>query len=130
MEDADRVTLAGAAAVRELVLGQSAFDAEDAFCPPAKTFALAQATLELIDRARAGLAGGTSYSEIDLMPAQSAIAALRSAPTAEQARCTADIARALDRIAPARASAASGRSTQANVPSGDRPQYPADERLT
>ena len=43
LEDADRVTLAGAAAVRELVLGQSAFDAEDAFCAPAKTFALAQA---------------------------------------------------------------------------------------
>ena len=32
LEDADRLTLAGAAAVRELVLGQSAFDAEDAVC--------------------------------------------------------------------------------------------------
>ncbi|HUP05607.1 MAG TPA: V-type ATP synthase subunit A [Caldimonas sp.] len=99
MEDTDRLTLAGAAAMRELVLGQSAFDAEDAFSPPSKTFALAQSTLELIERSRAALARGASYGEIDLMPAQSAIAALRSAPVAEQMRCTADIARALDLIA-------------------------------
>jgi V/A-type H+-transporting ATPase subunit A len=101
LEDADRVTLAGAAAARELVLGQSAFDAEDAFCAPAKTFALAQATLELVERARVALARGTAYAELDLMPAQSAISALRSAPAAEHPRCAADIARALDAIAAA-----------------------------
>ena len=101
LEDADRVTLAGAAAARELVLGQSAFDAEDAFCAPAKTFALAQATLELITRARAALAGGTAYAELDLMPAQSAIAALRSTSAAEHPRCAAEIACALDAIAAA-----------------------------
>ncbi|MGZ5249997.1 MAG: V-type ATP synthase subunit A [Caldimonas sp.] len=99
MEDADRVTLAGAAAVRELVLGQSAFDAEDAFSLPAKTFALAEASLALVDRASTALARGASYSELDLMPAQSAIAALRSAPALEQPRCAADVARALDGIA-------------------------------
>jgi vacuolar-type H+-ATPase catalytic subunit A/Vma1 len=83
------------------VLGQSAFDAEDAFCAPAKTFALAQATLELVERARVALARGTAYAELDLMPAQSAISALRSAPAAEHPRCAADIARALDAIAAA-----------------------------
>jgi len=103
LEDADRVTLAGAAAVRELVLGQSAFDVEDAFCLPAKTFALAQATLELVARARAALAGGAAFAELDLNPAQSAIAALRTAPAAEHPRCGADIARALDAIAARRA---------------------------
>ena len=101
LEDADRVTLAGAAAVRELVLGQSAFDPEDAFCAPAKTFALAHATLALVDRARTALAHGVSYAELDLMPAQSAIAALRSAPAAEHPQRAADIARALDAIAAA-----------------------------
>jgi len=98
MEDADRVTLGGAAAVRELVLGQSAFDAEDAFSSPAKTFALAQATLALVERAGTALSGGRSYSELDLMPAQAAIAALRSAPATEQPGCVAEIVRALDAI--------------------------------
>ncbi len=99
LEDADRVTLAGAAVVRELVLGQSAYDAEDAFCAPAKTFAIAQATLDLVDRARRALSRGVAYDEIDLMPAQRAIAALRSVPVGAHARCAADIALALDRIA-------------------------------
>jgi hypothetical protein len=72
---------------------------EDAFCAPAKTFALALATLELVARARAALARGTAYAELDLMPAQRAIAALRSAPLAEHPRCVADVARALDAIA-------------------------------
>jgi V/A-type H+-transporting ATPase subunit A len=99
LEDTDRVTLAGAAAVRELVLGQSAFDADDAFCAPGKTFALAHATLELVARARAALARGASYAELDLVPVQRAIAALRTAGPAEHPRCTTDIARALDTIA-------------------------------
>jgi V/A-type H+-transporting ATPase subunit A len=99
LEDGDRITLAGAAAVRELVLGQSAFDAEDAFCPLAKTFALAQATLELVARARTALLRGASYAELDLMPAKRAIAALRTAPLEEQAPRAADIARALDAVA-------------------------------
>jgi V/A-type H+-transporting ATPase subunit A len=99
LDDADRVTLAGAAAVRELFLGQSAFEAADANCLPVKTFALAQATLELVDRARAALAGGTVFAELDLNPAQIGIAALRSAPAAEHAQRAADITRALDAIA-------------------------------
>jgi V/A-type H+-transporting ATPase subunit A len=101
LEDADRVTLVGAAWVRELVLGQSAFDLEDAFCAPAKTLALAAAALELEGRARRALAGGAAYTEIDLMPAQRAIAAMRSAPAAEQAQRAAEVARALDAIAAA-----------------------------
>jgi V/A-type H+-transporting ATPase subunit A len=99
LADADRVTLAGAALVRELVLGQSAFDPQDAFCPPAKTFALAQATLEIVARTRLAIARGKAFSEIDLMPVQGAIAALRGAPSADHARCAEDIARALDHIA-------------------------------
>jgi len=98
LEDADRVTLAGAAAVRELLLGQSAFDADDAFCPPPKTFALAQATLELVDRARAALARGATFAELDLVPAERAIAVLRTAPAAESPQRAADVALALAAI--------------------------------
>jgi V/A-type H+-transporting ATPase subunit A len=97
LEDADRLTLAGAAALRELVLGQSAFDPQDAFCPPAKTFALVEATLALVDRARGALARGVAYAEIDLLPAQRAIAALRAA-AAHDAQAAAGVARALDAI--------------------------------
>jgi len=92
------VTLAGAALVRELLLGQSAFDADDAFCAPPKTFALAQATLELVDRARAALARGATFAELDLVPAERAIAALRTAPATESAQRGAEVAQALDAI--------------------------------
>jgi hypothetical protein len=54
----------------------------------------------LVERARTALARGATFSEIDLMPAQRAIAALRSAPVAEHPRCATEIARALDTIAP------------------------------
>jgi V/A-type H+-transporting ATPase subunit A len=49
LEDKDRLLLATAAALREFVLGQSAFDPNDAFSPPAKTFALAEAALRAFD---------------------------------------------------------------------------------
>ena len=99
LEDADRVTLAGAAAVRELVLGQSAFDAEDAFCAPAKTFALAQAALELVARARAALARGVAYAELDLTPAQRRhrVAAQRAAPAEHPSAAPRRLPGALDR---------------------------------
>ncbi|MDP1649273.1 MAG: hypothetical protein Q8M01_13890 [Rubrivivax sp.] len=68
--------------MRELVLGHSAFDVNDAFSPPAKTFALAQAMLAIVGRARAAMDRGVAYAELDLMPVQRALAALRSAPAA------------------------------------------------
>ncbi len=98
LEDADRLTLAGAATVRELVLGQSAFDPDDAFSAPAKTFVLAKAALDLVQRARLALAGGTAFAELDLAPAQRALAALRTAPAAQFEPCAAQVAQALDAI--------------------------------
>jgi V/A-type H+-transporting ATPase subunit A len=98
MEDVDRLTLAGAAAVRELLLGQSAYDPEDAFCPPAKTFALARATLALVDRARAALERGTAFADLDLGAARRAIAALRAAPAAGLDAAQAAVDAALDAI--------------------------------
>ncbi len=82
LEDKDRLLLAAAATVREFVLGQSAFDERDAFSPPAKTFALAAAALQVLDDGQAALARGTAFSELPLAEARRALAALRDAPLA------------------------------------------------
>ena len=80
LEDRDRLLLAVAACVREFVLGQSAFDPDDAFSPPAKTFALANAALRAFDAAAEALAGGTAFADLSFETARRALAALRDAP--------------------------------------------------
>jgi V/A-type H+-transporting ATPase subunit A len=64
LEDGDRLLLSTAAAIREFVLGQSAFDPNDAFSPPDKTFALARAAVDAFDAAAAALAAGTAFTEL------------------------------------------------------------------
>jgi V/A-type H+-transporting ATPase subunit A len=83
LEDADRLLLAAAALVREAVLGQSAFDANDAYSPPAKTHLLARAALDVHAKGREALARGKSFADLELGPARRALAALRDAPPAE-----------------------------------------------
>ena len=83
LEDKDRLLLAAAAAMREFVLGQSAFDPNDAFSPPAKTFALADGALRAFDRGSEALAGGTSFADVSFDGVRRALAALRDAPAPE-----------------------------------------------
>jgi V/A-type H+-transporting ATPase subunit A len=83
LEDKDRLLLAAAAAMREFVLGQSAFDPNDAFSPPAKTFALADGALRAFDRGSEALAGGTSFADVSFDGVRRALAALREAPAPE-----------------------------------------------
>jgi V/A-type H+-transporting ATPase subunit A len=80
LEDQDRLLLAAAAALRELVLGQSAFDANDAASPPAKTLALAAAAIAALDEGREALARGTSFADLGFETVRQTLAALRSAP--------------------------------------------------
>ena len=76
LEDKDRLLLAAAAAMREFVLGQSAFDPNDAFSPPAKTFALADAALRAFDIAAAtALARGLAFADLSLDGVRRALAA-------------------------------------------------------
>jgi V/A-type H+-transporting ATPase subunit A len=84
LEDKDRLLLAAAAAFREFVLGQSAFDANDAFSPPAKTFALAAATLSAFDAGEAALARGTTFDDLRFDDVRRTLAGLRDAPPAER----------------------------------------------
>lgn len=86
LEDADRLTMAVAALVRELVLRQSALNPNDASCPPGKALALADAALTMSEAGEAALASGMAYALIDLAPLTHAIAALRDAPPGDIAQ--------------------------------------------
>ena len=56
------------------------------------------ATMDVYERARGALSRGTAFSELDLLPAQRAIAALRTAGPDEQAAARAAVEQALDAI--------------------------------
>ncbi len=80
LEDRDRLLLASASLAREIVLGQSAFDPNDAYSPPQKTLALALAVLDVHERGKAALAAGKSFDDLELGPTRRALVALRDAP--------------------------------------------------
>lgn len=111
LEDRDRLLLAAAAIVREFVLGQSAFDPNDAFSPPAKTFALADAALRVFDRGLEALARGLTFPDLPMAEIRRALASVRDRPAAdaEAARREADAAvAALDVPGPARTRPSTG----------------------
>jgi V/A-type H+-transporting ATPase subunit A len=79
LDDADRLLLASARMVRELVIGQSAFDPNDASSPIAKTHALASLVTRLHRVGKQLLAAGVPLEEIDLPALRRAIAGVRDA---------------------------------------------------
>ncbi len=83
LEDRDRLLLAVSAALREFVLGQNAFDPNDAFSPPAKTFALADAALALFDRGAEALAAGRAFADLPIDDVRRALAGLRDSVPAQ-----------------------------------------------
>jgi V/A-type H+-transporting ATPase subunit A len=80
LEESDRLLLAAAATLREFVLGQSAFDPNDAFSPPAKTFALADAAVRAFDRAAESLKRGGSFADLAFDDVRRTLAGVRDAP--------------------------------------------------
>ncbi len=83
LEDKDRLLLQAAAIVREVVLGQSAFDPNDAYSPPAKTYRLARASLDLFEAGKVALGRGATFAELELAPVRRALATLRDAPAGD-----------------------------------------------
>jgi V/A-type H+-transporting ATPase subunit A len=77
LDDADRLLLLAARMVRELVIGQNAFDPNDASSSVAKTHALALLVTRLHETGRAALDAGTPFEEIDVLAARRTIAAVR-----------------------------------------------------
>lgn len=99
LEDADRLLLEAASMVRELVLGQSAFDANDAYSTPAKTFALARGAGDVLAAGRKALAAGAVLSDLDLASARRAMAAVRDASPLDVAARADDFARRIAALA-------------------------------
>jgi V/A-type H+-transporting ATPase subunit A len=101
LEDKDRLLLAAAGALREFVLGQSALDPNDAFSPPVKTLALAEAVMRAFDAGAGAIARGVTFADLPFDTVRRALAGLRDAsPTGvEPARVRVDDAIAA--IAPA-----------------------------
>ena len=91
LEDRDRLVLAVAAAVRQFVLGQSAFDPNDAFSPPSKTFALASSALCVFDAAAEALTRGVAFADLSFENVRRALAHLRDAPAVESEEARAQI---------------------------------------
>jgi V/A-type H+/Na+-transporting ATPase subunit A len=101
LEDKDRLVLAAAAAMREFVLGQSAFDSVDAFSPPDKTFALADAAIRAFDAATDALSRGMSFPDLPLGTVRRALAMLRDARPGDSETAHRCVEEALAHISPA-----------------------------
>ncbi|TMQ25892.1 MAG: V-type ATP synthase subunit A, partial [Deltaproteobacteria bacterium] len=96
LEDRDRLVLAVASLVREHVLGQNAFDPNDAYSPPDKTAALAELAIAALDRGAAALTAGADFDGLALPAVRRALAELRRAPPADHAARVAEARRLVE----------------------------------
>jgi V/A-type H+-transporting ATPase subunit A len=88
LEDADRLVLEIARVVREVVIGQNAFDPADAASPPDKTWLLAHLTIGLLRSGQRALAAGVAWEALDLGGARRALLAVRDAAASDRAEAT------------------------------------------
>jgi V/A-type H+/Na+-transporting ATPase subunit A len=100
LQDRDRLLLDAARVVRDTVLGQSAYDPNDAHSSLEKTYRLAALAHALYQTGLRALDAGTPIERIDLGPARRALAATRRAGPAEFAACAAAAAAAVADLAP------------------------------
>jgi V/A-type H+-transporting ATPase subunit A len=98
LQDADRLQLESARLIQELVLGQSAYDPNDAFSPVAKTYRLVSLALGLHRRALGVLERGTRFDSLELGPIRRALAAVRNAAADELAARVAEAESAIERL--------------------------------
>ncbi len=77
LEEKDRLILEVARMLREVVLGQSAFDPEDAFSTVAKTYRLTALVMELHDRAARAVEQETPLEDLDLPALRHTLSELR-----------------------------------------------------
>ncbi len=102
LQDRDRPLLDAAQLVRDTVLGQSAYDPNDAYSPVAKTYRLAAVAHALYRAGLQALDAGAAIERIDLAPARQALAAARRASQEEfEARASAAAA-AVEQVGAAR----------------------------
>ena len=101
LEDKDRLLLAAAGAFREFVLGQSAVDPNDAFSPPAKTFALADAAVATFDAGAEAVARGVAFADLLFDSVRRALATLRDASSTDAESARVRVGDAIGAMAPA-----------------------------
>ncbi len=101
LQDQDRVTLETVRAIREAVLGQSAFDPNDASSPLRKTWLLAHLALRFHSAALRALEAGATFAALDLNPSRHALYAVRDAGPEDLERAAQQAETVLDRLAPA-----------------------------
>ncbi len=99
LQDRDRLLLETARVVRETVLGQSAYDPNDAYSSVDKTYRLASLAQSLYATGLRALDAGTPIERIDLGAARRALAAVRRAPAEQVAASAAAAALAIAGIA-------------------------------
>ena len=85
LQDRDRLLLSTAHLIREIVLGQSAYDPNDAASPVEKTYRLASLSHALDLAALAAVDAGIPFEQLDLEPIRRALTNYRNAPVAEAA---------------------------------------------
>jgi V/A-type H+-transporting ATPase subunit A len=105
LEDRDRLLLMAAAACREFVLGQSAFDPNDAFSTPGKTFMLAAAVLRWFDAGTEALGRGVAFTALPVETIQHALSGLRDAAAADVSDARHRVEVSIDALAADRAGA-------------------------
>ncbi|HEY6034768.1 MAG TPA: hypothetical protein VIV58_10925, partial [Kofleriaceae bacterium] len=93
--DRDRLVLAIASLVREHVLGQNAYDPNDAMSPVARTGRMVELALAGLDAADAALVAGGVLDALPLAAFRRAFAELRRAARAELDARIADVERAI-----------------------------------
>ena len=101
LEDQDRLLLAAAGALREFVLGQSASDPNDAFSPPAKTFALADAAVRTFDAGAEAVAHGVTFTDLSFDSVRRALANLRDASSTDTETARVRVGDAIGGMVPA-----------------------------
>lgn len=88
LQDRDRLILEAARVIREVVLGQSAYDPNDARSPIDKTYRLASLGCALYRAGLDALDRGVAFQEIDIASARHTLLALRGAPAEQLEKLT------------------------------------------
>jgi len=98
LQDRDRLLLEAAKLLRETVLGQSAFDVNDALSPVEKTYRLALLAREAYTAGLAALDHGAVFDRLNLTPVRRALSAVRWSPPADLPARIAEAERAVQQI--------------------------------
>jgi V/A-type H+-transporting ATPase subunit A len=99
LQDRDRLLLEAARMVRETVLGQSAFDPNDALSPVEKTYRLALLARAAYQAGLAALDKGALFDRLNLAPVRRALAAIRWSPPADLESRVAEAERTVQQVA-------------------------------